>query len=112
MSTERPAPDAGGDPSTEQASRLRHQVEQAAEHVAALQAEYDELLADPGVIQEDRDATAQLLEHARHQLDTAHAAVDRFEAGGYGKCVKCGGEIGEERLAALVDVTTCVQCAG
>jgi hypothetical protein len=34
-----------------------------------LQAEYDELLADPDVIQEDRDATALLLEHARTHLE-------------------------------------------
>lgn len=91
---------------------LRDQLARATEHVAALQTEFDELLADPEVIQEDRDAVALLLEHARNQLDSVRDAVARVEAGTYGRCVNCGGEIGAERLAALAGVTTCVRCAG
>lgn len=112
MPADRPAAEAGDSPTGDLESRLREQLDHAIEHVETLQSEYNELLADPGVIQEDRDATAQLLEHARHQLDSARSALARFEAGSYGVCEKCGGEIGEERLAALVDVTTCVRCAG
>ncbi|MGD9997112.1 MAG: TraR/DksA family transcriptional regulator [Ilumatobacteraceae bacterium] len=94
------------------AARLRAELERASEQVAALEAEHEALLTDPGVIQEDRDAAAALLQHARHQLDTARAAVARLEDGSYGRCDRCGGEIGAERLAALVGVTTCVKCAG
>ena len=76
-----------------------------------MQTEHDELLADPGVIQEDRDAAARSLEYARRQLESARSAAERLDAGVYGACAKCGADIGEERLTALVDVTTCVRCA-
>jgi DnaK suppressor protein len=106
----RPDPSELG--SEDQATRLDAELERAIQHLASSQAEYDELLADPGVLQEDRDAAALLLEHARRQVESARSAVENFEAGGYGRCVNCGGDIGAERLAALVDVTTCVECAG
>ena len=98
--------------SEEQDARVRDELDRAREHAGRVQAEYDELLTDPGVIQEDRDAAALLLEHARRKLDSAVSAVAQLDAGAYGRCVKCGGAIGQERLAALVDVTTCVSCAG
>ncbi len=112
MSATPARPDSSGDHPDDRAARLREQLDRATSHVEALQAEYDDLLADPGAIQEDRDATALLLEHARRELDEARAAVERLDEGSYGRCVKCGGEIGAERLAALVNVTTCVRCAG
>jgi RNA polymerase-binding transcription factor DksA len=99
-------------PHDELTARLEHELERATAHVTAQEAEYDVLLADPEVIQEDRDAAAVLLAHARQQLDAATTALERHRAGTYGRCVTCGGAIGEERLAALVDVTTCVSCAG
>jgi RNA polymerase-binding transcription factor DksA len=92
--------------------RLRAELERAEQHVAEAQAEYDLLLADPDVIQEDRDAAATVLGHARRQLESAREATVHLEAGTYGRCVTCGGDIGAERLAALVDVVTCVACAG
>jgi RNA polymerase-binding transcription factor DksA len=91
---------------------LREQLARATEQLAALQTEYDQLLADPDVIQEDRDATALLLEHARRQEAAARDAVSRLDDGSYGRCARCGDDIAPERLAALVDVTTCVRCAG
>jgi RNA polymerase-binding transcription factor DksA len=94
------------------AERLRVELQRAEEHVVDVQAEYDGLLADPDVIQEDRDSVALLLEHARRQLESARVATERLDAGTYGRCAHCGGEIGAERLAALVDVVTCVSCAG
>lgn len=108
MSTDQPVPDDAAD---DYATRLREELARATEQVQELQADYDEMLADPAVIQEDRDASALVLEHARRQLEAAQAAVERLDAGDVGRCVKCGGEIGAERLAALVGVTTCVRCA-
>jgi DnaK suppressor protein len=92
--------------------RLRGELRRAQDHVDEVQAEYDGLLADPDVIQEDRDSVALLLEHARRQLESARVATGHLDAGTYGRCVTCGGEIAPERLAALVDVVTCVTCAG
>jgi DnaK suppressor protein len=96
----------------ELATRLRLELERAVDNAHRMQSEHDELLADPGVIQEDRDAAARSLEHARRELELARSVVERLEAGIYDKCATCGGDIGEERLAAVAGVTTCVRCAG
>jgi RNA polymerase-binding transcription factor DksA len=105
-------PDADERRAHDHAARLRDELERAIQHADTAQAELDEALADPGVIQEDRDAAARLLEHARGQLESVRTAMAHLEAGTYGRCETCGGDIGEERLAALVNVTTCVNCAG
>lgn len=39
------------------------------------------------------------------------AAIDRLNAGTYGKCVECGAPIGSGRLAALPEAATCINCA-
>ena len=106
-----PSPSARPDSGPDRATLLHDELARATEQVDALEAEYQQLLANPDVIQEDRDATAVLLQHARRTLDSAQAAVDRLDAGTDGRCSVCGGDIGAERLAALVDVTTCVGCA-
>ncbi len=90
---------------------LHAEVEAAQLRVDELQLQYEELLADPGVIQEDRDATALLLSRARSALETATEAVHRAEAGTYGRCESCGAQIPEERLAAVPDAVRCVNCS-
>jgi DnaK suppressor protein len=95
----------------ELATRLRLELERAVANAHRMQSELDELLVDPGVIQEDRDAAARSLEHARREVELARSAVDRLDSGIYDKCATCGGDIGEERLAAVAGVTTCVRCA-
>ncbi len=72
--------------------------------------EHAAILADPDTIQEDRDASALLLAKARGAVDRIEAALARAEAGSYGRCERCGGEIGAERLAALPDTTICIAC--
>jgi len=37
-------------------------------------------------------------------------ALERFEAGNYGVCDKCGAEINEERLAVMPATTMCYNC--
>ena len=39
------------------------------------------------------------------------AALERIEDGTYGSCEACGEPIGEARLAAIPEATTCVSCA-
>jgi RNA polymerase-binding transcription factor DksA len=90
--------------------RLRADLRRAADQVERLEAEYNAALADPDVIQEDRDGTHAVLEKAQQRLRAARQALDRFEAGSYGLCEVCGKPIGEERLEALPGVTTCVSC--
>ena len=42
--------------------------------------------------------------------EQAKHAADLRDQGGYGKCELCGGEIGEERLAAVPEATRCISC--
>lgn len=92
------------------AARLRADLDHATTNFERLQAEYEELLADPDVIQEDRDSTRLLLESARSTAQTAEEAIQRHTAGEYGVCSSCGAPIGAERLDAIPDATTCVGC--
>ena len=90
---------------------LRAELAHALTNLDRLETEYAELLADPGVILEDRDATRRLLEAARVTAAAAARAVARFEDGTYGQCARCGGVIAPERLEAIPDAETCVSCS-
>lgn len=91
--------------------RLTADVEHGREQVALLEREYNELLADPGVIQEDRDTARVLLEQAREMYHAAERSLRRLHEGEYGRCERCGQEIAPERLEALPDTRRCVTCA-
>lgn len=93
-------------------TRLREEQRQTAEQLERLEDEYATLLEDPDAIQEDRDTTRQVLEEARAAAELATRALDRFEQGTYGACVRCGNAIGDERLEALPGVETCISCHG
>lgn len=92
-------------------STLRAELDHALTNLTRLETEYDEVLADSGVILEDRDATRRLLEAARITADAAQRALTRFEDGTYGRCSRCGGTIAPERLEAIPDAETCVNCS-
>jgi RNA polymerase-binding transcription factor DksA len=51
-----------------------------------------------------------LLASARQELDDLDRAAARLAAGRYGRCVRCGAAIAEERLDALPAVETCIAC--
>jgi DnaK suppressor protein len=90
---------------------LRAELDHARTNLARLETEYAELLADPGVILEDRDSTRRLLEAARVTAAAAERALARFEDGTYGQCSRCGAAIDPERLEAIPDAETCVSCS-
>ena len=89
-----------------------------AELTAHLHAVEDQLDEPPSKDWEDRSAERQgdeVLEALGaqelaevHQID---AALARVEAGTYGECVKCGGEIAKARLAFLPATPLCAGCA-
>lgn len=39
-------------------------------------------------------------------------ALRRLEAGEYGVCTECGGEISVDRLLVFPETSTCVSCSG
>jgi RNA polymerase-binding transcription factor DksA len=92
-------------------ARLDREVDEARVRVEQLRTQYEELLADPDVIQEDRDAAALLLSTARSALETAEEAQRRIREGTYGRCGSCGEQISPERLAAVPDAARCVNCS-
>ncbi|HEU4342089.1 MAG TPA: TraR/DksA C4-type zinc finger protein [Candidatus Binatia bacterium] len=55
--------------------------------------------------------TSRLKERDRQKIREIDAALNRMTAGIYGKCEKCGQEIGIDRLHALPSTTLCIACA-
>lgn len=90
---------------------ITEQLARAREHHARLSAEYEDLLANRDVIQEDRDSVRQMVETAADNVRRLEQAVERIEQGTYGRCVTCGAPIPPERLEAIPDATTCVNCS-
>jgi DnaK suppressor protein len=70
----------------------------------------DSHLADTATETVDREIDDTLEENSENVLAAIDAALQRMEEGTYGKCVNCGKEIGEERLAALPWATLCIDC--
>ena len=48
--------------------------------------------------------------HSKEMRDDIITALKRMDEGVYGTCVKCGGEISEDRLVALPYAGTCINC--
>lgn len=47
----------------------------------------------------------------QHEMAQIKAALARIEAGSYGLCTKCGGDIQPQRLALLPHTPFCANCA-
>lgn len=45
------------------------------------------------------------------QLRRVQAALDRIDAGTYGRCLLCGGRIERARLEALPECDRCLRCS-
>jgi DnaK suppressor protein len=59
----------------------------------------------------EREQLAALLDQARAHLAELDVAVERLDAGTYGRCIRCGQLIPAERLTARPASVTCVACA-
>lgn len=60
---------------------------------------------------ENDDVVDELLRESRRELQQILRALARMDAGEYGLCASCGGEIGEGRLNAIPEATHCIKCA-
>jgi DnaK suppressor protein len=58
-----------------------------------------------------REVDRALLRRLRRRAKSLEQALSRLHQGSYGICVQCGGPIHPERLAALPDAKTCIDCA-
>jgi DnaK suppressor protein len=59
----------------------------------------------------ERAKATAMLQSAEDRLVELDRAAERVRAGTYGRCGQCGGEIGHERLDALLATTRCRTCA-
>jgi DnaK suppressor protein len=55
--------------------------------------------------------TSRLSDREQRTIRDINAALERIEAGTYGQCAWCEGEIKPERLRALPTATLCIDCA-
>jgi RNA polymerase-binding protein DksA len=70
----------------------------------------DNHLAETATATLDREIDYTLEENSEHVLAAIDAALERMEDGTFGKCVTCGREIAEDRLAAIPWATQCIDC--
>jgi RNA polymerase-binding transcription factor DksA len=67
---------------------------------------------DDGGIEAEMDETLEGLGHAGTQeVQAIHAALKRIQSGTYGECMRCAGDISEERLDVLPHTPLCRSCA-
>ena len=71
---------------------------------------FDNHLADSATATLDREIDYTLEENSEHVLQAIDDALKRIDEGTYGTCVRCGREIGEERLEARPYATKCIDC--
>jgi RNA polymerase-binding protein DksA len=71
---------------------------------------FDNHLADTATETYERELDYTLEENSEHVLADIDAALQRIEAGTYGVCTDCGGQIPEERLEARPWATLCIDC--
>ncbi|MGH2768006.1 MAG: TraR/DksA family transcriptional regulator [Actinomycetota bacterium] len=72
---------------------------------------FDEGFADAAQTTSERAKVLSLIETLRQRLQDLRAAQLRIERGTYGRCERCGQEIGPERLDAIPAVRLCISCA-
>jgi len=116
-------PSAPGD-ATGPSRRIDAERCDAAEQVAALTREFDQIVESSELVSTDdehdpegatiayeRAKTAALLRSARARLADLDRSLERVRQGTYGQCAACGGPIGDDRLEALPSTDRCVDCA-
>jgi RNA polymerase-binding protein DksA len=70
----------------------------------------DNHLGDMATATFDRELDYTLEENSEAVLAAIDGALARIEAGTYGKCQTCAGDIAPERLEAIPWATRCIDC--
>ncbi len=65
---------------------------------------------DRATLETDRNFTLRIRDRERKLILKIREALDRIDAGTYGICELCGGEISEKRLIARPVTTMCIDC--
>jgi len=72
---------------------------------------YDPNFADSSQVTAERGETEALVTTLANNLIDVEHALARLDAGTYGACETCGGEIGAARLEAMPAARYCITCA-
>jgi DnaK suppressor protein len=104
-------------PSQDLAQTLRASLEverdqlrsQLAEHGAI---QYDENFADSGQVAAEQGENRTLVMQLGDALTEVERAIEKLGTDSYGRCEKCGKEIGEARLEAMPATRFCIDDAG
>jgi DnaK suppressor protein len=67
-------------------------------------------LADLATDNSEQEVSLGLLQNQQQVLNAILVALNRLEAGTFGRCERCGIDIPEERLKALIYASRCVTC--
>jgi len=92
----------------EQLTRTFEQVVESSELDMTADDEHD---PDGSTIAFERQQVVALLDSARSALAAVDDALERVADGTYGRCGRCGGPIGDERLEAVPGTRMCIACA-
>ena len=65
---------------------------------------------DRATLETDRNFTLRIRDRERKLIMKIREAMERIDAGTYGICEICGGEISEKRLQARPVTTMCIAC--
>lgn len=65
---------------------------------------------DRANLETDRNFTLRIRDRERKLISKIREALERIDAGTYGVCDICGGEIAEKRLIARPVTTMCIAC--
>ena len=65
---------------------------------------------DRATLETDRNFTLRIRDRERKLISKIREALERLDAGTYGLCEICGGEIAEKRLIARPVTTMCIAC--
>lgn len=71
---------------------------------------YRDHMADQGSATFGKELDMTLEGNARELHSAVLAAIDRIDAGTYGTCLRCGKQVGAERLFAMPAAGLCIEC--
>ena len=99
---------------TSRRAHLAAERERVNDELSALgvdRSSYDEGFADSGQVTAERGEVDALVGSLRETLVEIDAALERLDAGTYGRCETCGQEIAPARLEAKPTARHCINCA-
>jgi DnaK suppressor protein len=73
---------------------------------------FDENFADSGQVAAEQGEAMELANRLRDQLSDVQRALDKLDAGTYGRCEICGDSIDDARLEAMPATRYCIEHAG